>query len=35
MEDRRGFSVKRGEGVCAKGRRVEGRSNPAVGHEER
>jgi len=32
MEDRRGFSVKRGEGVCAKGQRVESRSNPAVRH---
>ena len=30
MEDRRGFSVKRREGVCAKGQRVEGRSNLAT-----
>ena len=27
MKDIRGFSVERGKGVCAKGQRVEGRSN--------
>ena len=30
MKDRRGFSVERGEGVCAKEQRVEGRSNPVT-----
>ena len=30
MEDRRKFSVKRREDVCAKGQRVEGRDNSAT-----